>query len=569
MIALAPCGEACPLGVPVSDVLALLESDRVTDAMQLLVGHNPFADVCGRLCASPCESSCRRGLVDQPVPFREVEKTLAEIWKNDARSWVHPKLSNEPAVGVFGSGLSAMSAVLSLIQAGIKPTWYADQETLGGWIAKLPAFVMPGSWLQDFRELIRRLKVPTKPLGVLDRAAVQRALRADLAHAILAPEPPMRTVHGLPGDESPQVHHAGKLLQAESFPYLDDLGERVAVVGGSSLAVSMARVARRMGASWVHVYTSGSRLTLTASPAEIEQAHAEGIRFNHFMKPTAVSGSGGKLAKVQLRKLRVEREGGRERLVPDPTRDQELEVSSLILADLASHRPRRMDGGFEEPAILNAWGADDEACHDSEARVWFAARSQRQDEDFPNVVTQLARGRSVAEALVSHIKLAPWRVAVSPPEDLKRPVPLPARVTVKPLVKPDTQRSKLRFETFDDPSRPFTVDKAKDAASLCLRCQFTLDLETSIQDCIGCGLCVDICPTHCLDLVDRETSPAMDMAPLLSKPLLKLIDFRADLNPSTHATQPILAREDQCIRCLRCVDQCPTHAIGLQPVWRS
>jgi hypothetical protein len=34
---------------------------------------NPFASVCGRVCAAPCEDVCRRAAIDQPISIRALK----------------------------------------------------------------------------------------------------------------------------------------------------------------------------------------------------------------------------------------------------------------------------------------------------------------------------------------------------------------------------------------------------------------------------------------------------------------------------------------------------------------
>ena len=39
---------------------------------------NPFASVCGRVCAAPCEDACRRGAIDAPVSIRALKRHVTE-----------------------------------------------------------------------------------------------------------------------------------------------------------------------------------------------------------------------------------------------------------------------------------------------------------------------------------------------------------------------------------------------------------------------------------------------------------------------------------------------------------
>jgi formate dehydrogenase (NADP+) beta subunit len=39
---------------------------------------NPFASVCGRVCAAPCEDACRRGAIDRPIAIRALKRFVTE-----------------------------------------------------------------------------------------------------------------------------------------------------------------------------------------------------------------------------------------------------------------------------------------------------------------------------------------------------------------------------------------------------------------------------------------------------------------------------------------------------------
>ena len=61
-----PCRAACPVGTNAGGYVSLIAQGRYEEAYALARGPNPLASICGRICAHPCESACRRGKIDDP-----------------------------------------------------------------------------------------------------------------------------------------------------------------------------------------------------------------------------------------------------------------------------------------------------------------------------------------------------------------------------------------------------------------------------------------------------------------------------------------------------------------------
>ena len=71
----------CPAAPPVPStrtpggyVRAIGEGDTA-GAYAIARAPNPLASVCGRICAHPCETKCRRGLIDEPISIRALKRT--------------------------------------------------------------------------------------------------------------------------------------------------------------------------------------------------------------------------------------------------------------------------------------------------------------------------------------------------------------------------------------------------------------------------------------------------------------------------------------------------------------
>jgi len=72
----------------------------------------------------------------------------------------------------------------------------------------------------------------------------------------------------------------------------------------------------------------------------------------------------------------------------------------------------------------------------------------------------------------------------------------------------------------------------------CLRCFDNIVLD--VERCILCGLCVDVCPTHCITIVRAD---------------------RIDVGDEQQSA--LLLDEDHCIRCGLCVNRCPPSALSM------
>ena len=64
------CQAGCPVRTDAGRYVQLIAERRDEEAYLVARAPNPFASVCGRVCAAPCEVACRRGEVDSPIAIR-------------------------------------------------------------------------------------------------------------------------------------------------------------------------------------------------------------------------------------------------------------------------------------------------------------------------------------------------------------------------------------------------------------------------------------------------------------------------------------------------------------------
>jgi NADPH-dependent glutamate synthase beta subunit-like oxidoreductase len=75
------CQAGCPVSTDAGRHVQLVAEGRHEEAYLVARSPDPFASVCGRVCAAPCEDACRRGVIDGPGVFAggDVQPILAAI----------------------------------------------------------------------------------------------------------------------------------------------------------------------------------------------------------------------------------------------------------------------------------------------------------------------------------------------------------------------------------------------------------------------------------------------------------------------------------------------------------
>jgi formate dehydrogenase beta subunit len=73
-----PSQAACPVHTDAGRYVQLIAAGDFEQAYLTARSPNPFASVCGRVCAAPCEDRCRRGKIDAPVSIRALKRFVTE-----------------------------------------------------------------------------------------------------------------------------------------------------------------------------------------------------------------------------------------------------------------------------------------------------------------------------------------------------------------------------------------------------------------------------------------------------------------------------------------------------------
>ena len=321
---LPPCNNACPAGENIQAWLSLVQAGQYERAWQTLMKDNPLPAVHGRVCYHPCESNCNRKDVDSPVSIHAVERFLGD---SALREGWKVKIDAAPSgkrILVVGGGPSGLSAAYHLTRLGHTVEIHEAGPMAGGMMHfGIPAYRLPR---QELDQEIRRIEeMGVKILlncKVQDVLAEKEAGRFDAVFIAVGAHISKRV--DIPARD------AGKILDAVSFlreaaageaPPL--LGRRVAIYGGGNTAMDAARTAKRLGAEEALIIYRRDREHMPAHSFEADEAVEEGVKINWLRTIKEIDQT-----HIQVEVMTINDEG-----YPEPTGQFEtLEADALILA---------------------------------------------------------------------------------------------------------------------------------------------------------------------------------------------------------------------------------------------
>lgn len=615
------CRESCPVRTDSGGYVQAIAEGRYEDAYIIARTPNPFASICGRVCAAPCEAKCRRGALDAAVSIRALKRFVCEKHGVESPAFnlrkVYPELqaSGRPRIGsgqkvaVIGAGPAGLSCAHDLALQGFAPTVFEAQALAGGMLTLgVPEYRLP-------RDIIREEIAAIESLGVkivLNRRLGRDFLLADLKRdgfeavflAIGAHKSRELAIEGVQYDGALR---AIEFLLNVNLGFKVNLGRKVVVIGGGNvafdvarsvvrqaekfanmsetelrvalhqaagalaeltdgdpetpdavrLALDAAREAIRSGVPEVHMYCLENLDEIPAAREEIEEAEREGIRLHTRFGPKRILGKDGMVTGIELIK------------------------AARVFDENRRFNPQFIEGSEEtvecESVVLAIGQAADLAWIRPDDNLKVTPRGTLQTDpktlatSRPDVFAggDLAFGPRIIITAVAEGKRAAGSIAKYL-TGREPSVPQKTKVTIY-----DNLRYKMRhgYEQLGRNAPPtlpldrrvgiaevektYPEPQARLQADRCLKCH--VGPVFNGDACILCGACANVCPEYCLRLVDvaNLSGDARMQSALLAR-------YGRAPAPGEHAA--IIKDETRCIRCGLCAARCPTGAITMERV---
>ncbi len=600
------CQAACPVHTDARGYVRAIAEGDDERAYLIARGPNPLASICGRVCAAPCESACRRGDLDRPVSIRALKRFVCERFGPEARpdggrglidflkeaASRHghadaqgteellpllratmrgdiPLVSNQ-SVGIIGSGPAGLAAAHDLALLGFSVTIYEMEPVLAGMLALgIPQYRLPREVIRAEVEVIEALGVRAVTNCQVGRDVSLAELRDRHDAVVIAVGAKRSRSIPIPGVDAEGVLGGVEFLRDVSLGEADTLGGEIVVIGGGNVAFDVGRsvlrqtsidaartaLRERVGAS-VHLCSLESLDDMPADDVEIIEGDEEGIHRHNSLGPLEITtDEQGRVTGVVFRAcLRVFDENGRFAPEYDDDARTTIPCDTVLLAigqaaDISFIDAERDGLEIDARGLLVC---DPETGRTSAADVFVSGDLAYGPKLLIHAV---ASGKQIAREIYAsvtgrQIRFEEVELHLALPDYRREPgyervgrIPLPVLDAAERVRSHDAQVE-----------GGYNDQEARREASRCLDCGVNTIFDGN--RCILCGGCVDVCPSECLRIVSTSRLSS-------SNGVGMLLDRLLGRRPHTE-NSAIVKDETICIRCALCAERCPTGAITME-----
>jgi putative selenate reductase len=540
----APCTDACGVDQQVPEYMRRVAAGEVAAAAEVISTDNPLPSILGRACHHPCEPVCLRTHLDQPLAIREIKRFVTD----HARP---PTTEARPGgtglrVAIVGGGPCGLAAAVHLARHGARATVFEARDEGGGMVSA----TIPGYRASPIA--IRRDLAAVEALGaemvystvVGTDVGLDELFERGFSDVVVSIGAQKGLRLGLENEDATGVYDGLDFLRGVRRGEVEDLGPRVAVIGGGDVAMDCARSARRLTGGEVEILYRRTVDEMPAHPEEVRDFLAEGITIRELVAPRRIETANGRICALECVEMVLGEadDSGRPRPVEKRGSGITLELSALIVAigqrvDLSVFGERRVktsSSGYVE--------VDGTTMETSRAHVY--AGGDLVAPGPSNIVDACGDGRRIAGVILDRAGLSTTGTTATIPtihdraDLLRRRSRRLSRVHVP-------RRSESDRGGFVEVIDTLTPEAAVREASRCLDCDEL------------CSTCDGVCPNRAI--VTYEQPPRGADLPTLRNGRdggMEVADGTIDWQVSQRPQVAVVA--DFCNECGNCVAFCPT-----------
>ncbi len=287
-----PCSAKCPLGIDVPGFMSKIKKKDFCGAYFKICERSPFPAICSEICPpyKCCESECVQKHKGSPVQIRKLESLMANIYSNSGSNKKTStdilKMEKKRKVAIIGSGPAGLSCAYYLKKYGHNVIIFEKLPNVGGMLRygileeRLKKSILV-SEIQKIKNMGIMIYTSTDVGNEIKLHDLLNNKNFDAVFLSMGTWKPVKL--NVMGEQVKNVLSFTEflLLFHENRDALNEKKlKNIAVVGGGSVAIDVARVAVRLkNVKNVYLIYRRSVNELLASRGEIAKAKSEGVKF--------------------------------------------------------------------------------------------------------------------------------------------------------------------------------------------------------------------------------------------------------------------------------------------------
>jgi NADPH-dependent glutamate synthase beta subunit-like oxidoreductase len=417
---------------------------------------------------------CRRGQLDEPVAIMHLKRFITDHAK---RPKIEPlPVTRKERVAIVGAGPSGLTAALELKKRGYAVTVFEELSGAGGMLRwGIPAYRLPREELDREIQEILDTGVELRTNVRVGKDMTFETLNRDFDMIYLAVGAQKSAPLNIPGEDAEGVLGAVEFLRDYNLVKKVKIGKHVAVIGGGNSAIDAARTAIRLGAKKVTIYYRRERKDMPAQEWEIKAAEKEGVRIIYLAAPVRIITQYGKVIKLELTQMRLDKFDRSGRKQPKPILGSEFtEKVETVISAISQNSDLEFllkDSGIE---VNQATVKVDKNLHTTNEKVWAGGDVITGP---AMVIDAIQAGQRAARGIDETIRLKNGEKPWVPPEEEMITIPFEVDEETKeqpqapiPEVSPE-----LRRKDFREVELGYTPEMALAEARRCMRCDANIE----------------------------------------------------------------------------------------------
>ncbi len=572
-----PCVMNCPDNCKAQLYVMAIGRGEYEEAVRIIKEDLPMPSSIGRVCPHPCETACRRQMVEEPISIANLKYFVADKVRESRGFTPKVEAPTGKTVGIIGGGPAGLTAAYYLTLKGHDVTVVDAMPKMGGMLRYgIPEYRLPKDVLDDEIAEIKSVGINfvnnVKISSNKEFLEFRRKYDATIVAVGAWLSVPMR----IEGETTEGVYGGIDFLREVAEGNAPKIGDSVMVVGGGNTAMDACRTAVRLGAKNVYVVYRRTEAEMPADQEEIDDSRDEGVQYKFLRNPAEVISENGHVREVKLQVMELGEPdaSGRRRPIPVEGEFETVAVDSVIVAIGQRVDPSPFDSLELNSKLIIA--ADESSYRASLDGVFAVGDATNKGAGIAiEAIGEAKRCAGVVDMYLRGIDMPyrkPYRSETEKtPEDFADKA---KEARAKMPKRPAAERSK----DFGEVALGFPEDVARKEAQRCLECgcfdfddcelikcaniyeihperlggskhpaykeQKLVAIERDQGKCILCGQCVRMCD----EVVGKGIIGLMDRG------------FGTDIRPIFNDTINI---EETCSHCLKCAIACPTGALRI------